>query len=151
VVYGGWTVSLGVDEMTVGTEEPAAHDRADLKAQLRTLTDFVVRSQASNEIRFDRIESDMAGVKADVVGLKSDVAGLKTDVAVLKSDVAGLKTDVAVLKTDVAVLKSDTAETKGQLNRMELAMQHGFNNLTAQIEALRKAIPPEKGQVATPA
>ena len=62
---------------------------------------------------------------------------MEGDISTLKTDVAVLKTDVAVLKTDVSELKADVSELKGQLNRVELAMVNGFNNVNAQFEVIR--------------
>ena len=95
------------------------------------------------DVRFDRIDGDIAELKADVAVLKTDVAGLKTDVTELKADVTELKTDVTELKTDVAGLKIDVTElktdvgaTKEQLNRLELATESRFNRVDAQLERL---------------
>ena len=105
--------------------------------------DLMVRTQAHNDARFDRLDADVAGLKLDVAGLKSDVAGLKSDVAGLKTDVAELKADVAELKTDVAGLKTDVAhlvtysvETREQLNRMEVSHARFEDRVTAQFERL---------------
>jgi len=123
----------------------------------RQMGELMVRTQAHNDARFDRLDADVAGLKLDVAGLKLDVAGLKSDVAGLKTDVAGLKTDVAELKADVAELKADVAElktdvaelktgvahlvtfsveTREQLNRAELAHARFEARVEAQFEEL---------------
>jgi chromosome segregation ATPase len=114
-------------------------DIAGLWRQTGNLTRMV----AIFDVRFDRVDREIAELKTDVRELKTDVAGLKTDVAGLKTDVAGLKTDVRELKTDVAGLKTDVTElkvevgeTKEQLNRLERATQNGFNRVDAQFERL---------------
>jgi cell division protein FtsB len=147
---------MGVDDVTVGAGQATSTDGADLPEQLRRLGEYIVHGQARNEARFDRLETDVAGLKTDVAvvksdvavlktdvaDLKTDVAVLKTDVAVLKTDVAGLKTDVAGLKTDVAVLKTDVADLKtgmAELNdrvrRMDLAMDRGNATIMAKLES----------------
>jgi outer membrane murein-binding lipoprotein Lpp len=77
-------------------------DLGGLWRQVGTLT----RAVTVFDVRFDRIDADIATLKADVAVLKTDVAELKTDVAGLKTDVAGLKTDVAGLKTDAGPRQS---------------------------------------------
>jgi chromosome segregation ATPase len=89
----------------------------------------VTRAVTVYEVRFDRID-------ADIAELKADVATLKTDVAALKTDVAALKTDVAALKTDVAELKVEVRATKEQLNRLEQSTERGFRRIDAQFEQL---------------
>ena len=154
---------MGVDDVTVGAGQATSTDGADLPEQLRRLGEYIVHGQARNEARFDRLETDVAGLKTDVAvvksdvamlktdvadlktdvavlktdvaGLKTDVAGLKTDVAGLKTDVAGLKTDVAVLKTDVADLKTGMAELNDRVRRMDLAMDRGNATIMAKLES----------------
>jgi hypothetical protein len=97
----------GGDGVTVGTGVATSTDGADLPEQLRRLGEFIVNGQARNEVRFDRLETDVAGLKTDVAGLKTDVAGLKTDVA----------------------------ELNDRVRRMDLAMHQRFDKITAQLES----------------
>ena len=113
----------------MGTQDSAHGLGEQIAGMWRQMGDLMVRTQAHNDARFDRLDADVAGLKLDVAGLKSDVAGLKTDVAGLKSDVAGLKTDVAELKIY-------SVGTREQLNRMELAHAQFENRVDAQFERL---------------
>ncbi|HRC28318.1 MAG TPA: hypothetical protein PKV96_02930 [Candidatus Saccharimonas sp.] len=82
-------------------------------------------SQFANNVdtRFDKLESDVAGLKSDVAGLKSDVAELKSDVAGLKSDVAELKADVSriygILDGHMSRIETLIQETKVQAHQQE--------------------------------
>jgi chromosome segregation ATPase len=102
-----------------------SEDLGGLWRQVGNLT----RAVTVFDVRFDRVDGDIATLKADV-------AMLKTDMSVLKADVAELKTDVAVLKADVAELKTDVAATKEQLNRLERATENRFNRVDAQLDRL---------------
>jgi chromosome segregation ATPase len=93
-------------------------DFAGLWRQIGGLT----RAVTVFDIRFDRIDGDIAELKADVSELKADVSELKTD--------------VTELKTDVTELKSDVGATKEQLNRLERATESRFNRVDAQLERL---------------
>jgi hypothetical protein len=77
------------------------------------------------DVRFDKIDGDIAALKADIAGLKIDVAGLKTDVASLKAEGTNLKADVATLKIDVVALKTDVTLMKWMLGFV-LAMNVGI-------------------------
>ena len=53
--------------------------------------------------RFDKLESDIAGIKHDVASLKDDVAGLKDDATDLKASQRRLERDLGELKGDPAL------------------------------------------------
>jgi len=90
-----------------------------------------------------RISEDLGGLWRQVGNLTRAVTVFDVrfdrvdgDIATLKADVAMLKTDVSVLKADVAELKTDVAATKEQLNRLERATENRFNRVDAQLDRL---------------
>jgi len=90
-----------------------------------------------------RISEDLGGLWRQVGNLTRAVTVFDVrfdrvdgDIATLKADVAMLKTDMSVLKADVAELKTDVAATKEQLNRLERATENRFNRVDAQLDRL---------------
>jgi len=136
--------------LRVETVDPAQAHTNDLPALWRQVGELIAHGQSRNDARFDRLETDVAGLRTDVAGLRTDVTGLRTDVTGLrtdvtglrtdvtglKTDVTGLKTDVTGLKTDVTGLKTDVTETREQLGRLERATETRFNRVDAQLERL---------------
>lgn len=99
-------------------EQRRSDDITGLWRQMGNLT----RAVTVFDVRFDRVDADIAELKADVRELKTDVAGLKTD--------------VTELKTDITELKGEVGATKQQLNRLERAFESHSNRVDAQFERL---------------
>jgi len=122
--------------LRVETVDPAQAHTNDLPALWRQVGELIAHGQSRNDARFDRLETDVAGLRTDVAGLRTDVTGLRTDVTGLRTDVTGLRTDVTGLRTDVTGLKTDVTETREQLGRLERATETRFNRVDAQLERL---------------
>ncbi|MBP1991004.1 hypothetical protein [Paenibacillus eucommiae] len=72
--------------------------------------------QSHNE-RFDRIESDLAGLKTEVVAIKSDMADLKSQVA------------------EIPFIKQAIMDTNATVNRIEEKQE--FSNQTLELLSVR--------------
>jgi regulator of replication initiation timing len=97
------------------TEADVEQRISDDIAGLWRLAGNLTRAVTVFDVRFDRIDGDIAELKADV---------------------AELKTDVTELKTDVTELKVEVGATKEQLGRLERATESRFNRVDAQLERL---------------
>ena len=51
--------------------------------------------------RFDRLDTELTGIKQEMSGMKKEITGMKTEMSGMKKDIFGLKTEVAGVKTKV--------------------------------------------------
>lgn len=113
----------------------------------RILAAMAEYSMSVNE-RFDRLETDVFGLKSDVTGLKSDVSGLKSDVTGLTHGYASLKEDVVYLKNNMVT--KDYLDNKLVDLRADLVVltRKEDSKVNALVEALveQKSLRPETGR-----
>ena len=84
----------------------ASNTRAEMLRRFDQQDKVREACQQENRSRFNKLETDVAGLKIDVAELKTDVANLKADVSELKSDMKEVKSDISELKSGVADIKA---------------------------------------------
>jgi len=100
--------------------------KKELKDELvEEISGLLTDMMANIDMRFNRVEADVADLKADVKELKSDVQVLKKDVQGLEKETAGLKKDMKQVRSDIKGLK------KGQ-QRLERSFERTIKIVNEQ-------------------
>ncbi|MBQ8588200.1 MAG: hypothetical protein IJ454_02285 [Clostridia bacterium] len=90
--------------------------------------------------RFDKLDTDISGMKEDISELKTDMVSVKEEISDMKEDISGMKEDISSLKK--TAIKTETElipKTQMMLdNYMSIAEKVNVSNdLNEEVKMLR--------------